>query len=240
MPEFDAKAEILALWKQPTERDLQVKVGASNLGQPCPRCLAEDLARMLKGGEFIEPEPSPFWLGAAMGTAMHHEFENLIKERRPAWSPEQKVILGHLEGYGTIKSTLDLYVPAHKSVVDFKSTTRAKLKNLKEALTTEPTEFDTTAVAEARYKATSYIYQLMLYAKAKEDEGCPVEWVHILFVCRDGVGDSDLWSHPMPYDRALAEKAWDRLERLWAVLREGRAPDTLPSDPHCWTCRHRD
>lgn len=233
----DIKTDILELWKQPTERDRQVKVGASNISNPCSRCLGDDLARSLSG-EPYEPEPQQYWLGAAIGTAIHERLETLIRERRPEWLSERKVVLGSLEQYGVVKSTLDLYQPERKRVVDFKSTNRDKLKAMKEALTTEPTEYDTTKVVEARHKGKGYLFQLMLYARAMQDAGYEVETIAILFICRDGLSDADLWSHEVPYDRALADAAWDRLTRMWEWLRSGGDPATLTSHPQCYYCRN--
>lgn len=231
MEKPDLRGILLDLLKRPTERDKQVKVGASNFSQPCPRCLAEQLLSK-------EPDTSdrPYWAGAVLGTATHAYIESRVREFFPDWMPEKRLTLGELPGYGVIKSTSDLYVPEFKLAVDWKTTTKAKLVFIKEALKNEPNEFEISDIAQARYKVVSYLNQLMSYGRGMVLAGYPVEWVGLGFVCRDAVGDKDIWAHVVPYDAEQADHVWDRLERLWAWLQAGNDPDTLPSAPGCYRC----
>lgn len=219
----------------PTDRGRQVKVGASNFSPGCARCLADALLATQRG------EDGPYWAGAWVGSAIHGYLEDLIIKHRPSWMSEQKLVLGELPEYGTVKSTTDLYIPGLALCGDFKTTTKKKLPSIKEALETEPSKWDTTAVAEARYKVQGYINQVMSYGRGLVLAGHTVEWVSLIFICRDAVGDQDVWTWTAPYDQEHADKIWDRMERLWAWLREGNDPAMLPSDPHCYTCtRVRD
>lgn len=227
----DVKAIALSLLKEPTERDKQTKVGASNFSQPCSRCLAEQL---LHGQESEEERYA--WAGAVLGTAVHGLLEERVKQQQPTWLPEQRLTLGELPGYGTIKSTSDLYVPELRLCVDYKTTTKAKLVFLKQAVKDEPNEYEITSVTEARYKVNSYLNQLMSYGRGMILAGHPVEWVSMVFICRDAVGDKDIWAYTVPYDAEQAEKVWNRLERLWAALQDGLDPSTLDSHPQCWYC----
>jgi len=236
----DVRKILLGLLKEPTARDRQTKVGASNFSAPCPRCLGEALSLQ---GTVVEPEDRPYWAGAVIGTAVHGYLDQRVKELHPEWEPEQKVALGELPGYGLIKSTTDLYIPELFTCVDWKTTTKAKLLLIKQALKTlfeEPTGYEVTALVEARYKVLGYFYQLLSYGRGLELAGKKVEWISIGFVCRDAVGDKDIWAWTVEYDPDAAERVWNRLERLWAWLQEGNDAATLPSDSSCYACSHRD
>lgn len=229
---IDPKEIALELLKEKTDRDKQTTVGASNFSQPCARCLADEL---LASGESRE---SPYWLGAVIGTATHNLLDKRVQRLHPEWEPEQRLVLGELPGYGTIRSTTDLYFPEHFQVLDWKTTTKKKLPNLKQALTTEPTEYDGTEMVEARYKATGYVNQLLSYGRGLVLAGKRVDTVSLCFICRDGVGDADIWGWSMPYDAEAAERVWNRLERLWAWLQAGNDPNELTSATGCYRCSH--
>jgi hypothetical protein len=124
------------------------------------------------------------------------------------------------------------WLPTHNT------TTRKKLPNIKQALTTEPTEYDSTEMAEVRYKVTGYKYQLLTYGRGMVLAGKRVDTVSLGFICRDGVGDADIWGWSMPYDAEAAERVWNRLERLWAWLQAGNDPNELTSATGCYTCAH--
>jgi hypothetical protein len=211
----DVTKLVLDLMKKPTDRDQQVVVGASNFSTPCARCVAEALVAM--GGSV----PNQWWMGAWNGTAIHNRLDDLTTKYRPTWEPEQKIVLGSLKGYGTIKSTTDLYVPEYRLCADYKSTTRDKLKYIKDALTTPPGEFDSTKRAEARFKVTGYKNQVFSY-------------VSLVFICRDGLTDKDVWDYTEPYDPVKAEAVWNRLERLWAWIKAGHTPDEMIHMEHCY------
>lgn len=224
---MDLRDEILTLMKTPTDRDKQHLVGASNLSNPCTRCLGEQMLH--SGGS----EPGKFWMGAWTGTAMHASLEALCP---PEWLPERRVVLGEIPGYGVLRSTLDLYVPERATVGDYKSTTRDKLVYIKRAVQDPEDQFEVTKVTEARYKVSTYLNQTMLYGRAMQDEGFEVHKVALIFLCRDGTGDQDVWVHEEDYDRARADKVWTRAVNLWNALQEGRDPATLSSHPMCYHC----
>lgn len=230
----DIRRLYLDLMKIQTERDKQVKVGASNFAQPCARCLAEDLQVSQRHGV------QKYWMGAWIGTAVHERMEALTRQHRPEWQPEQRFVLGELPGYGTIKSTTDLYIPALKTVVDTKTTTREKLVFIKDALTNPPSKYDISSLVEARYKVTGYIGQVMSYGAGVVKAGHEVEWVSLAFICRDGKEDKDVWAWTTEYDPEYAAKVWDRLERLWAWLQQGGDPVTLESVEGCYRCSRRE
>ena len=100
---FDLTSWGISLLKTPSERDLQTRVGASDLSQMCTRCLADALLALKS-----DAMESNFWLSPRIGTGIHL----LIEQRAPEHGAigEHRVVLGELPGYGPVKSTLDLYI----------------------------------------------------------------------------------------------------------------------------------
>lgn len=217
---------VRSLLKQQSERDKQVKVGASNMSTLCGNCLAHDLAGIRRNVS------SRWWMGARIGTAIHETIEKqALKD--PDVLPEQRLVIGTIPGYGEVKSTLDLYRIRQKEVVDFKTTTRDKNLALRRALFEEPDEFDTDAVRAARFKVEAYWNQVHLYAMGLDR---PVETCTIVFINRDGKEDKDIWDASLPYDPSRAEAVWGRAVRIWEWLTEGGDPATVESHPDCWAC----
>lgn len=224
-----SKADVLAIMKRPTERDQQVKVGASNISNMCTRCLAEDMSG---GGE---DGPQRYWMGAWHGTAMHERLEGLVPHWNPEALPENRVVLGEIKGYGAVKSTSDLYV--NGDVVDWKSTTRAKVVFNMRALETEPDSHEVTKVTEARHKVEGYRNQLMLYGLGMENAGHEVKNIVVVFICRDGLTDDDVHVYSEPYNRQRALDLMDRAQRVWDWLQAGNDPTEF--EHHRWCFYNR-
>lgn len=94
----DLKSLVIAEITKGTERDKQVRVGPSSVGNPCPKCLGRELAGV-KDYEFsLYP-----WLG----TAMHSYLE---QSTFPEAQHELRVEVGEIPGYGPIKGSIDLYM----------------------------------------------------------------------------------------------------------------------------------
>lgn len=222
------------MFKTPTDRDKQRLIGASNFSQLCNRCLADDMLQIAR-------EPSAWWAGAVVGTAVHDYAEHRVKdhpylqEKYPTVETEFRMTLGEIEGYGTIKSTSDLYFPDIKCVGDYKTTTKAKLKYIIKACTTVQTPFEDSRVTEARYKLAGYANQAHSYGRGYEQAGYEVENVALLFICRDAGTDADFYVWHTPYDRERAEAVWSRVERLWVWL-QSHSVDELDSHELCWYC----
>ena len=214
------------LLKTPTDRDKQRTIGPSGLGNPCDKCLAEALSGP------IENEQNRWWLGAKIGTAAHAYIETeTVALDDPDIIPETKVTVGELEGYGVIKGTCDLYDKKARRPVDWKTTTREKLKWIKRALTEDATAYDVEALVKARYKVMGYIAQVHLYARGLIAAGKSVESVALVFLCRDGLTDDDIWGHTIPYSPELSDMVWNRAQSLVGV-----DPETQESDPNCFRC----
>lgn len=106
---------LLNLWKKPTARDKQVKIGASQFGSPCTYCVGEALLR-----EVADNSPRPYWLGASIGTAIHERIEKIATADNPRLMLETRVTIGTLPDYGEITSSLDFYDPEKYWLIDWK------------------------------------------------------------------------------------------------------------------------
>lgn len=213
----------LDLFKNPGERDLQKKIGASEIGNPCDYCLGNRLLNTPKAS-------SKYWLGAKIGTAIHREAEfeaakHLVTPERPEFQVlqgakiEEKILLGTIDGYGDIHSRVDLALTTHPNLIDWKTSTPAKVKKYK--LDGVPMQ---------------YVYQQNLYGWGLNKAGIRIERLDLVFINRDGLTDDDFWVWSMPYDESLALKAWDRLELIWKYLEAGHDVETLKSHPDCYYC----
>lgn len=226
----DATADFLQIWKTPTERDQQRLIGASNLSNLCSYCLAKDML-----GEGTE-EPSRYWMGARVGTAIHAENAMLVERYFPEHKAEIRVSLGEIPGYGLLGSTSDWFVPEDEDVRDVKTTTREKLPIIKRAVLDDPHPKELTKVRDTRAKVNGYWNQVDLYGLGAENAGYTVKTVTLLFVCRDGSTDNDVWHTSKPYDRQRALDLMDRGELIWSFLQNGGTLDEIESHESCYPC----
>ena len=222
----------LDLLKQETARDKQRLIGPSSLGTPCDYCLARG---MLEGAseEDVEPEDRPYWLGAVLGTATHM----LLETRTPeGMSAERRVTIGEIPGYGVVTGSSDLYVPKWHEIVDWKTTNREKLKNLKLAFDTKYSVYDPEPLVRARFVAKKYIGQIMSYGRGWVLDGYRVDKVGFSFICRDGLTDNDVWCKELSYDPAYADQVWARANKIWQSLEAGRTLESFLSKTGCYSC----
>lgn len=181
----------------------------------------------------MEPDERPYWLGAVLGTATHMLLESRVPDGMFA---ESRVRIGEIPGYGVISGSTDLFIPNYNLVLDWKTTTRVKLKNLKIAFDTKYTVYDPEPLVQARFTAKKYRGQAMTYGWGWEQAGHDVETVAFAFICRDGLTDNDVWIKELPYDQAYAEQVWARVNKMWLALQEGRALSSMLSRTGCWSC----
>lgn len=189
---------------------------------------------MLDPDQIVAPR-GKYWLGAVIGTAIHNLLDARAQDSEDLL-PEYRVVVGEIPGYGVIKSTSDLYVKSLKASADYKTTTREKLRNYRDAVRLPVTELDTETIIKARLTLRQYLTQLMLYGLGMENAGFEVETVNIIFICRDSKTVDDVWVHGVPYDRQVAQAALDRATRLWQALEQGRKPETFKSHELCYVC----
>lgn len=218
----------IGLLQNETDRDRQRKVGASQISNPCTKHLAMDLAG-------IKQQPSKYWLGGKIGTAVHNLIEAYIEENRdvPELSDavvEQKITLGELDGYGVISSKPDLVLPAQKHLVDWKTSTRTKTKKIQKWIDGESKDSGTT------YTMQKYIAQTQLYAWGLTQAGTEIETISLVFINRDGTNEVDVVEYTFEYDESMALALWDRLVVLWDELKNGSHPESYAGNPDCFNC----
>lgn len=218
----------------PSERNKQRSVGASDICDPCNRCLADALYGVKNESEYD--------MGAKVGTAIHLLIESEIEKHHPTFQPETRVVVGHIDGYGPVTSTSDLYIPEERRVCDWKTTVvqGGKMDKLVsdladwEWLLAHPD----IAVDQGSGTALSYLVQTHLYAKGVEDAGNPVDNITIGVIARDGKKIKEhVREVTFPYNPRVPEVWLGRAQALWDWLdKEGGDPETLDSAPNCFVC----
>lgn len=221
------KTLALGLLRAESERDQQKKVGASEIANPCTRCLASRLA-----GE--QQTPSKYWLGGKIGTAVHGLLEDAIEDNRdmPVFANakvEQKIVLGDIKDYGTVSSKPDLALVDDQHLIDWKTSTRAKSKKIQAWI-------DGKQDAETSYTMHKYIGQTQLYAWGLNQAGTPIDGISLVFINRDGTNETDVLEYTFEYDESIALALWGRLENLWEELVNGSHPQSYAGHEHCFNC----
>lgn len=221
------KEATISLFLLESERDKQHKVGASQISDPCTKHLARALMR------FEEP-PMKYWLGGKIGTAVHSFIEAAIEKTDSDFFAdaivEQKIELGEIDGYGLVSSKPDLVLPSKQLLIDWKTTTRAKIKKLQSYL--DGTKQD----AGTEYTLQKYLGQANLYAWGLKNQGTPISDISIVFINRDGTYENDIYALNTEYDEQLAVDLWQRVSSLWAELSNGANPDDYENHEECFKC----
>lgn len=150
-------------------------------------------------------------LQALLGTFIHEGIEKAIASEDPFgdnFLKEIGVRQGDLPGH------IDLYVKNHAVLVDWKTSTKSKIKS--------------------SFPTAQYIYQVQVYGYLlKHDKGEDVKKVSIVAVPRDGTED-DIAEFIGDYDEEIALKgiAWlDAIRKI--VAEDGRAPEPQKSKTFC-------
>lgn len=218
----EAKDLVLNILKNPTERDKQTRIGASQIGDPCNYCFTLSVAGIPK-------RESRFWLAARLGTALHESVEILETSDEP-WkhnvrlSPlkhsavERKILIADVPHYGEIWSRPDLVVEP-SNLFDWKTSKKDKIKRYK--LDGVPLQ---------------YRVQQNLYAYGLRQAGVPIERMHLVFVPLDGHFDEDIWLYSFDYDQSLVDTALQRVEAAAKWLADGGDIESIDSHPDCFYC----
>jgi hypothetical protein len=217
---------------KPSERDKQRKVGPSELGDLCERCLAEKLL-----GVHVEEKTYP--LAPMIGTAFHLYLETTLGLED--YLKETKVTVGEIEGYGDIRGTADgFYVPTGH-VVDYKVLSKKKIKAFSSATFFDEDrnpEFYSDSMTEGSLK--KYYYQMMLYGLGLENAGYEVNHVSLVLFPRDCTVESVMAaSHELcfKYNRKAALAVLERANQIFKWANENRDNlGELDSHPGCYYC----
>lgn len=217
---------------KPSERDKQRKVGPSELGDLCERCLAEKLLG-------VHQEEKNYPLAPMIGTAFHLYLENTIGLE--GYLKETRVTVGEIEGYGEIRGTADGFDTTTGHVVDYKVLSKKKIKAFSSATffneDLEP-EFYSDSLAEGQLK--KYYYQMQLYSLGMENAGYDVNHTSLILFPRDCTVESVMSaSHELcfKYNREAALNVLERANQIFKWATENRDNlGELDSHAGCYYC----
>ena len=217
---------------KPSERDKQRKVGPSELGDLCERCLAEKLLG-------IHQDEKTHPLAPMIGTAFDLYLENVIGLKD--YLKETKVTVGTIEGYGDIHGTADGFDTETGHVVDYKVLSKKKIKAFSSATFLDEErnpEFYSDSMTEGQLK--KYYYQMMLYGLGLENAGYEVNHVSLVLFPRDCTVESVMAaSHELcfKYNRKAALAVLERANQIFKWANENRDNlGELGSHPGCYYC----
>lgn len=223
----EIKDMTVRLFLQESERDQQKKVGASQISDPCARHLAHAINK-------TKEAPVKYWLGGKIGTAIHSFIESAISISTDSLLSEavveRKIILGTVEGYGTVSSKPDLVLADYRLLIDWKTSSRAKIKKLQNYV--DGIKLD----GASEYTVKKYLGQANLYAWGLNQAGTPIENIALVFINRDGTNENDIYVLPTDYDESFAVALWDRFVGIWKALEEGAHPNEFEGHPECFKC----
>lgn len=225
-------ARIIKELTKPSERDKQRKVGPSELGDLCERCLAEKLLG-------IHQEEKSYPLAPMIGTAFHLYLETVIGLKD--YLKETKVTVGTIDGYGDISGTADGFYAPTGHVVDYKVLSKKKIKAFSSATFFDEDrnpEFFSDSLTEGQLK--KYYYQMQLYGLGMENTGYEVNHTSLVLFPRDCTVESVMAaSHELcfKYNRDAALAVLERANQIFKWANENRDNlGELSSHPGCYYC----
>jgi hypothetical protein len=256
----------ITLLTQQTERDKQIRIGASTLADGCDYCLACAFLGISRD----TPLSKKVWMGATWGTAQHAILEQRVQDAKTSMlaglsalagaEVEKHVFFANIEGYGEVGGSIDLLLP--DQIVDWKGSTRKKTCLLLDYMAISrglPAPYGRThkeiklsekeyesEMAKQRYKVFRYVGQQSLYMK-----GSNRRRASLVFLNRDGTGYFDVpadsrYDDPtavhdvnvvgFDYDADYADALIHRGSVIWAKIQEGAAPSDFHKHQLCWPC----
>lgn len=219
----------------PTERDKQTRIGVSEIGDDCERCIADKLLGIPHDMGNAGVPLAPF-----LGTAFHSFAESRTRND-PNVLVEQRVEVCDLEDYGRISGSVDRFDIAAATVLDWKLLSRKKISAFKKSIKwdSELPQFANT-IAGAQFR--KYYIQIMLYGYGLTQLGYEVAHCSIVALPRDcsvEVVPDSINEFSFPWRQDVAFAALERLQSIWERVRShGGDVDSLQSSPICWYCSH--
>lgn len=188
-------------------RALQTTLGSSEAGHLCDRRIAYKLAAVPMVN-LRDP------LRSLVGVGVHSALASIFYRLN---ATSGRFLVERDLDYRGMPGTVDLFDRYTKTVIDWKTTTLAKLKRLRHE---GPT--------------ASYVVQTQLYGAALVAAGEDVRHVALAFLPIDGELN-DLWVWRAPFDPSIADRAIDRIKRL-----AGKRPEDVRATPDhlCPWCAH--
>lgn len=211
-----------AMLHQP--RTLQTRIGPSEIGMDCVRCLAHKLA-----GTPERPEAA--WL-PYLGTAVHEELSTVFIRHEhtrqdlglpPRFLSEHRVTVGTIGGQEITGST-DLFDIHTGTVIDFKVVGTATMRK-----------------AKAIGASDQYRIQANLYALGWEAAGYTVRSTLIWFMPRNAISLRDGYAWQAPVDSRIAHEALTRADTIAVAIAQLGAAAVIDAQPEhtgdAFTCR---
>lgn len=207
-----------AIANQP--RSQQVRIGPSELGTDCLRCLGHKLVGIPEARDVA-------WL-PWVGTAVHAQLEETFAAFNAQCPPgetrfliETTVSVGVVDGVD-ITGHADLYDRVTRTQSDWKIVGKSTL-----------------TAAKANGPSTTYRVQAHLYARGFARRGLPVDRVQIIYLPRNEptLANAVVWGEP--YDEQIALQALQRADALAKAIRAAGADRVLPGLPAaagCYSC----
>lgn len=186
--------ESIAIASALAPRSLQRSIGPSEIGVTCARALAYRLAGTVPTGK-SKSDP----MAALVGTGAHLIMAESFRRLR---GRSGRFLIEHQVTYRGITGSVDLFDRRHHLAIDWKSTTKSKIKR----------------VAREGPPAR-YLVQAMTYAAGLIESGETVDDIAIVYVPVDG-GLADVHAIVRPFDRSIADDAIDRYESLQKEVAE--------------------
>jgi hypothetical protein len=187
-------------------RSKQVKIGPSEIGDPCDRRIGYRIAEVPEVNDAFDP-----W-AAIVGTAVHSWLDGAVQDWMaatgvPDWKTETTLSINNfIEGHS------DLYSVSHAAVIDWKTAGPTVMKKVVKG---GPSD--------------GYILQTQIYGYGFERAGIPVNKVCLVFLPRAGrLQDMYVWS--ADYNREVAQGA---IKRLYEIARRVVSLETS-IHPHRW------
>lgn len=230
---------------QPTARDKQRRIGPSEIGDMCERCLAEKLLAtgpVEVEGVAVSHEREQVTIPPLLGTAMHAYLDERTSQLGDVLR-EVPVTVGSIRRYGEITGSMDHYNLTFNQTLDYKVVGKKKLADYKRALITDSggsVIFDNNSPAVSTLK--KYWIQLSLYSRGMELLGHEVTSMSLLLIPRDEtMADIESACHEIvfAYDRDVAINALERASQIYEwVLDNPTSLVDLASDPNCYFCNY--
>lgn len=207
-------------------RSLQKRIGPSELGIDCDRCITHKLVGT------PEVEQPAAWL-PYVGTAMHQQLEDVFARHENTrislglgerFMAETRVTVGTI-GDTPITGSSDLFDTHTGTVIDWKLVGTTTLRK-----------------ARAHGASDQYRTQAMLYGRGFENRGFTVRNVCIYYLPRNAVSLADGYAWTAAYQPRLADEALDRANRIHNLIQAVGAHAAINQQPEHtdtgFTCRN--
>lgn len=200
-----------------SERDKQVKVGPSDIGDPCDACLAAKFKASGEEREFKHDEyQRKFSLKAWIGTAVHEKLEADFV--LPEVQRERKYDIWEIPGYGMVRGGIDDFYEDLGVWWDYKTIDMSKLRKVK---------LDGVPESHSR--------QQMLYGYGLRQAGYNVRASVIVYIPRDSNSIKNIHTVISPYNHEWALETMARAERIWEQVSSSGVTE-FESHPDCYPC----